>query len=126
MDRVRLVRHVDLVVLAAALPLFLAAHLQMAGYVAIAVAWLVQRTVMFWAERRVAASLKAGDRRSAMGLTGASTLGRAWFLAACVLLIGLLAEREAGLAAAVLAAVLFTVQLASLALARYLAGDSRG
>jgi len=119
------VRHIDLLVLAAVLPIFLAAGLPIAGYVAMAAAWLVQRTFMFWAERRVAASLKAGDRRSAMGLTGISTLGRAWFLAACVLLIGLLAEREAGLAAAVLAAVLFTVQLSSLALARYLAGDPR-
>ncbi len=120
-----LVRQLDLVVLAAALAVFLSADLPMAGYLALAGAWLVQRTFMFWAERRVAASLVAGDRRGAMGLTGISTLGRAWFLAACVLLIGLLVEREAGLAAAVLAAVLFTTQLGSTALARFLAGAPR-
>ena len=38
-------------------------------------------------------------------------MGRVWLLAGAILLVGLLDEREAGLAAAVLALVLVTVSL---------------
>ena len=41
----------------------------------------------------------------------AATLGRVWLITLAVLLVGL-AEREAGLAAALLSAALFTVYLA--------------
>ena len=117
-----LVRYADLALLAVALPVFIAADLPMLGYAAIVLVWAVQRTVMLLAERRVAASLAAGERRAAVGVKAASTLGRAWFVAACVLLVGLLGDREAGLAAAVLAAALFTAQLGGLALSTLLAG----
>lgn len=114
------VRYADLALLAIALPVFIWAELPLLGYAVIAVAWMIQRTVLHLAERHVARSLAAGERRTAVGVTAASTLGRAWFVALCVLLVGLLGEREAGLAAAVLAAVLFTVQLGGIALARLL------
>ena len=42
-----------------------------------------------------------------MGIVAATTLGRVWLMATAVLLVGL-AEREAGLAAALLVLVLFT------------------
>lgn len=117
-----LVRYADLALLALALPVFVMADLPLLGYGAIVAAWLVQRTVLHVAERRVAASLAAGERRAAVGVTAASTLGRAWFVALCVLLVGVIGEREAGLAAAVLAAILFTAQLSGIALARLLTG----
>ncbi len=45
-----------------------------------------------------------------------TTLGRVWLMATAVLVVGLV-EREAGLAAAVLVAALFTVSLAAQAIA---------
>jgi hypothetical protein len=62
--------------------------------------------------------LAAGNRRDAMGWVAATTLGRVWLIALAVLLVGLLDEREAGLGAAVLAAILFTVHFACRFLAR--------
>jgi succinate-acetate transporter protein len=113
-----LIRYADLVLLALALPVFLLAGLPMLGYAVVAAAWLVQRAVLFAADRRVAASLAAGERRTAVGVTAASALGRVWFVVICVLLVGVLGEREDGLAAAVLAAILFTAQMVGIALSR--------
>jgi hypothetical protein len=120
-----LIRYADLALLVVALPVFLAADLPLLGYAVAAAAWIVQRLVLFAAERRVAASLAAGERRAAVGVTAASTLGRAWFVALCVLLVGVLGDREDGLAAAVLAAVLFTAQFGGIALSRMLSGEGR-
>ena len=47
-----------------------------------------------------------------MGVVAATTLGRVWLMVTAVLLGGL-AEREAGLAAAVLLLVLFTISFAA-------------
>jgi len=118
-----LIRYADLALLVIALPVFVFADLPMLGYAVVAAAWIVQRAALFAAERRVASSLAAGDRRAAVGVKAASTLGRAWFVAACVLLVGLLGDREDGLAAAVLAAILFTAQLGGAALSRMTAGE---
>ena len=118
-----LIRYADLALLALALPLFVVADWPLLGYAVAAGAWLVQRLIMFVAERRVAAALARGERRSAMGLTAASGLARVWLLTLAALLVGLLADDRDGLAAALLLVVLFTVQLASTALARLLAQD---
>ena len=58
------------------------------------------------------------DRRAAMGWLGATGLARAWIVALGVLIIGIAAGKDAGLAAAVLAAILFTVHLGSRVLLR--------
>ena len=116
----RALRHGDLALLALALPVFLIAGLPMVGYAAAAAAWLVQHAILVVAERRSIDALRRGERRTALGLIGASTLGRAWLVALAILLTGLLADREDGLAAAVLAAVLVTVHLGGRALARLL------
>ena len=118
-----MIRYADLALLAAAVPVFLVADLPMLGYAVIAAAWIVQRLVLAAAQRRAAASLAAGERRAAVGVTAASTLGRVWFVALCVLLVGVLGDREDGLAAAVLAAVLFTAQLGGIALSRMFGGQ---
>lgn len=110
--------HADLILLAVALPLFVVAELPMLGYAVAAVAWIVQRLAMAYAERRTAASLAAGNRRDAFRTTAVSTLGRVWLVSFAVLLVGLLADRADGLAAAILVAALFTVLFGSLALRR--------
>lgn len=103
--------YADLALLAAALPVFVIADWPLLGYAAAAVAWLAQRAALAYAERRTAASLAAGDRRDAFRTTAVSTLGRVWLVSFAVLMVGLLADREAGLAAAILVAALFTVLL---------------
>ena len=117
------VRHADLAILALALPLFLIADWSLLGYAVATGAWLVQRIALYAVERRVAADLARGERRSAMGLTAASTLGRVWLLALAVLLVGVLGEDRDGLAAALLLVVLFTWQLGSGAIRRLLDGE---
>jgi hypothetical protein len=105
-------KYVDLVVLAASLAVFLLGGLPVLGFAVAAAAWLLQRGIQALAGRRAKAEMAAGDRRRAMGIVAATTLGRVWLMAAAVLLVGL-AEREAGLAAALLLAVLFTISLAA-------------
>jgi hypothetical protein len=117
-------RYVDLLVLAAALAIFLLGGLPMLGFAVGAVAWLAQRGVQVLAGRRANAELAAGNRQRAMGIVAATTLGRVWLMATAVLLVGL-AERRAGLAAAVLVLVLFTVSFAAQGLA-HLFGEPEG
>ena len=108
-------RYADLVLLAIALPVFLFADLPLVGYAAVAVAWLVQRAVQHWAGTRVAA---ATERTSALRLIAGTFMARLWLVTIAILLVGILAEDEAGLAAAILAAALVTANLAGEALTR--------
>jgi hypothetical protein len=117
----RVLRYVDLVLLAAGLPVFIAAGLPMAGYAVIAAVWLAQHAIEFAADRAAARALERGERRAAMGWIGATTLARVWIVALAVLLVGLLSSKDAGLAAAVLAAILFTVHFGARLLSRMLA-----
>jgi hypothetical protein len=113
-----LVRYFDLVLLVAALPVFIAADLPLIGYAVVAVVWLAALAVESYAERRARRELQGGRRLDAMGWIAATSLGRVWTVALAVLLVGLLAEREAGLAAGVLAAVIFTVHFGCRFIAR--------
>ena len=113
-------RYFDLVLLVAALPVFIAADLPMAGYVVVAGVWFLQYAIELGADRAVARAVAAGDRRAAMGWTAGSGLARAWVVTLGVLLVGLLSSRDAGLAAAVLALILFTVHLGTRVLFRVL------
>ena len=105
-------KYVDLLLLAVALAVFLLGGLPLLGYAVGAIAWLAQRGIQMVAAKRSQAELKAGNRQKAMGIVAATTLGRVWLMATAVLLVGL-AEREAGLSAAVLVLVLFTVSFAA-------------
>jgi uncharacterized membrane protein YkgB len=105
-------KYVDLMVLAASLAVFLLGGLPMLGFAVGAAAWLAQRGIQALASRRANAELAAGNRQRAMATVATTTLGRVWLMATAVLLVGL-AEREAGLAAAVLVAALFTVSFAA-------------
>ncbi|HEX2392291.1 MAG TPA: hypothetical protein VHI77_05165 [Solirubrobacterales bacterium] len=112
-------KYVDLLLLAAALVVFLIADLPLLGYAVAAASWLAQRGIQTLANRRSKQQLRAGNRQKAMGIVAATTLGRVWLMATAVLLVGL-AERESGLASAVLLAVLFTVSFAAQGLAHLL------
>jgi hypothetical protein len=105
-------KHVDLLVLAAALAVFVLGGLPLLGYAVAAAAWLAQRGIQVLAGRRTATELAAGNRQRAMGIVAATTLGRVWLMVTAVLLVGL-AEREAGLAAAFLLLGLFTISFAA-------------
>lgn len=118
-------RHADLFLLAAALPVFVATELPLTAYAAAALVWLAQRAAQAWANRRTAALLAGGERRAALGTVAATTLARVWLVALAILLIGVVGERETGLVAAVLVAALFTAYLAGEAIARLVLGGER-
>jgi hypothetical protein len=118
-------KHVDLMVLAAALAVFLLAGFPLLGYAIAAGAWLVQRGVQVLASRRAGEDLSHGNRQRAMGTVAATSLGRVWLMATAVLLVGI-AEREAGLAAALLLLTLFTVSFAAQGIAYLLEPESQG
>jgi hypothetical protein len=117
-------KYVDLLVLAAALAVFLLGGFPMLGFAVGAAAWLVQRGIQMVAARRAQSELSAGNRQKAMGIVAATTLGRVWLMATAVLLVGL-AERQSGLAAAILVLVLFTISFAAQGLA-HLFGEPEG
>lgn len=109
-------KHVDLLTLGAALVVFAVAGLPLLGYAFAAGAWLAQRGIQQLALRRIAAELGGGNRQRAMGVVAATSLGRIWLMVTAALLAGVV-DREAGLAAAVLLVVLFTVSFAAQGLA---------
>jgi hypothetical protein len=110
----RLLRNLDLFLLAAALPVFVAAGLPALGYAAAAVAWLAARGIELLVERRTAT---AGDRRAAMGAMAGGLIGRLYLIGLTVLAAGLI-EREAGLAAGLLSVALFTAHFSTMLVAR--------
>jgi len=118
-------KYVDLLLLAVALAVFLLGGLPLLGYAVGAVAWLAQRGIQVVATKRSQAELKAGNRQKAMGIVAATTLGRVWLMATAVLVVGLVAEREAGLAAGVLLVALFTVSFAAQGIS-HLFGEPEG
>jgi hypothetical protein len=98
-------RYLDLLLVAIALPVFLAAGLPLAGWAVGGGAWVAQRVLQQYLERRAQAS---DDPRTVVGLLAGSMIARGWFVAIAVFLVGL-SDNEAGLAAAVLVVALFTV-----------------
>jgi len=106
----RVLRNLDLAVLALALPVFIAADLPLLGWGATTLAWLISKGIETYAQRRAAAS---GDRRVAMGARAATLIGRLYTVGLMVLAAGII-EREAGLAAGVLAVIVFTVYFSTL------------
>jgi hypothetical protein len=102
----KVLRHFDLVVLALALPLFLAADLPLLGYTAGAGAWLLQRGIQVLLARRAS---QTDDPRTVVGLTAGGMIGRGWLVALLIFGVGIAADDAAGLSAAVLFIAVFTV-----------------
>ena len=107
-------RYLDLAVLVLALPIFVAADLPMLGWGGAAVGWGIQRVVQVAIERR---ARESDDPRTVAGLLTGSMLARGWIMAGSIFIVGL-SEREAGLAAAILAITLFTFYFTSQMLTR--------
>ncbi|MDP9208834.1 MAG: hypothetical protein M3O65_10130 [Actinomycetota bacterium] len=119
-------RYLDLLALAIALFVFVVAGLPKLGFAVLAAVWLMQLGVEAYAQRRSLRELAAGNRRGAMGWVGATTLGRVWLVVTAVLLVGLLGDREDGLAAALLSVVLFTLHFVGRFIARAIEGPPEG
>jgi hypothetical protein len=99
-------RNLDVVVLAIALAVFLAAGLPVLGWVTAAVIWAMWRGIGTFAERKAQA---AEHPRQMVGITTGSMIGRGWLMGLTLVAVGLAAGDDVGLSAAVLCAVLFTV-----------------
>lgn len=112
----RVLRYLDLAVLAVALPIFIAADLPLIAWGGVALIWVLQRFVQELLMKRV---VTASNPRAAMGMMSASLIARVWLLALAVLAIGL-TEDGAGLPAAVLTAVVFQVWFTSFMVGRSL------
>jgi len=104
-------RNLDLLVLLAALPVFLLAGAPLSAWIVVSVVWVACRVGIELAARKRRRALAAANRNAALGVTAAAMMGRVWALAGAILLVGLLDERAAGLAAALFAAVLMTVNM---------------
>ena len=118
----RLLRHLDLFVLAVALAVFLAAGFPIAGWATATGAWLVQRAIRSLLTRRAE---RSDDPRTTVGLMAGSMIARGWLVAGVILGVGL-NDHRAGLAAAVLFLATFTVQFStSLILRPFEQGPSR-
>jgi hypothetical protein len=118
-------KHLDLLALAVALAVFLVGGFPLLGYSVAAAAWLAQRGIQVLAGRRAGEELRRGNRQRAMGMVAATTLGRVWLMATAVLVVGI-ADRESGLAAALLLLALFTLSFAAQGIAYLLEPDEHG
>ena len=103
---VRVMRNIDVPVLALALVVFLVAGLPILGWVTGTGAWVIQRLVSEFAARKANA---AEDPRAKVGILAGSMIGRGWLVAGIIIAVGL-GNNKAGLSAAVLFLVVFTSQ----------------
>ena len=102
---VKVMRNVDVPVLALALILFVVADLPIAGWVTGAAAWAVQRGIEWFATRK---ATTADDVRTRVGFLAGSMILRGWIVAGIIIAVGL-GNEDAGLAAAVLFLAVFTL-----------------
>jgi hypothetical protein len=104
---VRVMRNVDVIAIAVALVLFLVAGFPIAGWLAGAGAWALQRGINELAVRKAE---RADDPRTRVGLLAGSMILRGWVAAGIIAGVGI-PHHAAGLAAAVLFLAVFTLQL---------------
>jgi hypothetical protein len=117
----RVLRYLDLVVLAVALPVFLAAGLPLLGWAAVTAVWVAQRGLQAALNER---ARRASEPGTVAGLLTGSMIARGWLVAGTIFVVGL-TEREAGLAGAVLAITAFTVYFMGQMLVRPFEGERR-
>ncbi len=103
-------RYADVLLVILAAPFVVLMDLPALGYAVGAIAWVLQRVVAVAVER---VGRRSGDMRKALGLGLASSMARSWLVALSILGVGLAAEREDGLTAALLVLAAFTVYLAT-------------
>lgn len=110
----RIARNLDLVLLLVALALFLAAGFPIVGWTTAAATWVLQRLIRHFLTRRAE---RSSDPRALVGLLAGSMIGRGWLVAGVIVAVGL-ANRAAGLSAAVLFLAVFTVQFMTMLILR--------
>src|SRR3954464_8129920 len=103
---VKVLRNIDIPILAIALVVFIVAGLPILGWVTGAGAWAAQRAVSEFAIRK---ANKADDPRTKVGLLAGSMIARGWLVAGIIIAVGL-GNNDAGLSAAILFLVTFTAQ----------------
>jgi hypothetical protein len=101
-------RYLDVLIVVLAAPFVVLTGLPVLGYVAGALAWIVQRAIAVAIEGRMR---RQPDVRAAIGLGLGATLGRAWLVGLTILVVGLAGAREDGVMAAVLVLAAYTVYL---------------
>jgi hypothetical protein len=109
-DPLVFVRYLDVVVVLLAAPFVILLGAPVLGYAVGAGAWIAQRAASVALERRAAAS---SEYRTALALNMVSLVVRAWLIGLTILAVGLIAEREDGLAAGITVLVAFTVYFAT-------------
>ena len=105
-DPLIFVRYLDIIVVVLAAPFVVLLGAPVLGYAVAAVAWILQRIAAIAIERYAE---RATDAKTALGLNMASLVIRAWLIGLTILAVGLIAEREDGLAAGITVLVAFTV-----------------
>jgi hypothetical protein len=103
---VRIMRNIDVPALALALLVFVAAGFPLLGWVTGAGAWAIQRLISEFVIRKAES---ATDPRTKVGLLAGSMIGRGWLVAGIIIAVGL-GNNDAGLSAAVLFLLVFTLQ----------------
>jgi hypothetical protein len=116
----RLVRNVDVVLLVVALPVFVATGMPLLGWAMTTVTWLAARAFQAWVEAR---AFRRHTRQAALGARAAALLGRLYLVTIGVFVAGLI-NRHAGVAAGVLAAIVFTAYFISLFVLHAIEGDA--
>lgn len=100
-------RQLDVLLLFLALPVFIAADAPLLGWAATTIAWIAQKALQLALERKAA---NEEDARRFFGFMAGSLIGRSWLLAITIFAVGIV-DRDAGLAAALLAFAVFTCYL---------------
>jgi hypothetical protein len=121
-DPLAFVRYLDVVIVVLAAPFILLTGAPVLGYAVGAVAWIVTRIAGVAAER---AAARRTDARTVAALNVAVLFGRVWVVGLSILAVGLAADREDGLMAALTALVAFTVYLATSLITRPLERNPR-
>ena len=121
-DPLAFVRYLDVVVVVLAAPFVILTGAPVLGYLVGAGAWIVTRIAGVVAER---VARRRTDARAVAAINLAVLLGRVWIVGLSILAVGLAADREDGLMAALTALVAFTVYLATSLIIRPLERNPR-
>lgn len=105
-DPLVLFRWLDVVLVVLAAPFVVLTGLPVLGYAAGAVAWILNRALGAFVERRAIAQ---ADVRRAVGMNLGALIARSWLVGLTILAVGLAGEREDGLTAAILLLAAFTL-----------------
>jgi hypothetical protein len=120
-DPLVLFRWLDVILVVLAAPFVVLTGLPVLGYVVGAAAWIVNRVIGAFVERRARAT---DDVRKAVGLNLGALIARSWLVGLTILAVGLAGDREDGLTAALLVLAAFTLYLVTSLLLRPLEGKT--